>query len=109
MYFLFELETCVRVCFVFTVTAHAVEVPASKKLSVSSACNEGIKRRARTTPVLAWNTWNRFGCNVSESLISAANNIVSLGLRDWATITSILTIADKKRLEMNLGICRQIQ
>ena len=38
---------------------------------------------SRATPILAWNTWNRFACNVSEALIkSAADDIVSLGLRD---------------------------
>eukprot|EP00605_Chrysophyceae_sp_TOSAG23-4_P001918 GSChrysophyteH1.ASY1.ANO1.2116.1 assembled CDS len=34
-------------------------------------------------PVMAWNTWNSFQCNISESLIkTAADKLVSLGLSD---------------------------
>jgi len=34
-------------------------------------------------PALGWNSWNAFGCNVDEAkILTAANNIVSLGLKD---------------------------
>jgi alpha-galactosidase len=35
------------------------------------------------TPPMGWNRWNKFGCNVSETLISEmADAIVSSGMRD---------------------------
>lgn len=35
------------------------------------------------TPPLGWNSWNKFGCNVSESLIrEAADAMVSSGMKD---------------------------
>lgn len=35
------------------------------------------------TPPMGWNTWNKFGCNVSEALIKqAADSMVSNGMRD---------------------------
>lgn len=35
------------------------------------------------TPPMGWNTWNKFGCNVSEKLIrDAADALVSSGMRD---------------------------
>jgi alpha-galactosidase len=34
-------------------------------------------------PALGWNSWNAFGCNVNASaILTAANDIVSLGLKD---------------------------
>jgi alpha-galactosidase len=36
-----------------------------------------------TAPVMGWNSWNRFGCNIDENLIKAtADAMVSTGLRD---------------------------
>ena len=33
------------------------------------------------TPPMGWNSWNKFGCNVSEKLIrETADNVVSTGL-----------------------------
>ena len=35
------------------------------------------------TPPMGWNSWNKFGCSVSEKLIrDTADAIVSSGLRD---------------------------
>ncbi len=35
------------------------------------------------TPPMGWNTWNKFGCSVSEALIKqAADSMVSTGMRD---------------------------
>src|SRR5438067_6477108 len=35
------------------------------------------------TPPMGWNSWNKFGCNVSESLLEAtANALVSTGMKD---------------------------
>jgi len=35
------------------------------------------------TPPMGWNSWNRFGCNVSEELVkSAAEALVSSGMKD---------------------------
>ncbi len=35
------------------------------------------------TPPMGWNSWNKFGCNVSEELIkSAADAMASNGMKD---------------------------
>ena len=35
------------------------------------------------TPPMGWNSWNKFGCNVSEDLIkSMADGMVSSGMKD---------------------------
>src|ERR1043166_4410986 len=35
------------------------------------------------TPPMGWNTWNKFGCNVSEELIrGAADSMVKSGMKD---------------------------
>ncbi len=35
------------------------------------------------TPPMGWNTWNKFGCNISESLIkAAADSLVASGMKD---------------------------
>jgi len=35
------------------------------------------------TPPMGWNSWNKFGCNVSESLLRAtADAMVSTGMKD---------------------------
>jgi alpha-galactosidase len=51
-------------------------------LSASSslfALDNGLAR----TPPMGWNTWNKFGCNVSEKLIEgAADALVSSGMKD---------------------------
>src|SRR4051812_38481083 len=45
----------------------------------AQALENGVAR----TPPMGWNTWNSFGCNISESLIhQAADAIVSSGMRD---------------------------
>ncbi len=50
-------------------------------LSASSAFGQGGDL-ARTPP-MGWNSWNKFGCNVSETLIKgAADAIVSTGMKD---------------------------
>ena len=43
------------------------------------ALDNGLAR----TPPMGWNSWNKFACNVSESLIrEAADAIVSTGMKD---------------------------
>ncbi|MET7392898.1 ricin-type beta-trefoil lectin domain protein [Dactylosporangium sp. NPDC005572] len=45
----------------------------------ADALDNGVAR----TPPMGWNSWNSFGCNISESLIrQMADAIVSSGLRD---------------------------
>ncbi|GAB3973156.1 hypothetical protein GCM10029978_051850 [Actinoallomurus acanthiterrae] len=61
---------------------HALVVPA-----VAAACLFGPPARAATpvtptlTPPMGWNSWNHFGCNISESLIKGvADAMVANGL-----------------------------
>src|SRR5437868_1070059 len=54
------------------------------------ACASAFEARARAldnglarTPPMGWNSWNKFGCNVSEKLIKEmADALVSTGMRD---------------------------
>ncbi len=49
------------------------------RMSSAEALENGVGR----TPPLGWNSWNTFGCNISESLIkSMADAMVSSGMRD---------------------------
>ncbi|KAG8854187.1 hypothetical protein FRB96_007743 [Tulasnella sp. 330] len=46
----------------------------------SVASNQG----STSTPPMGWNSWNHFGCNVSESTISdAMDYVVSVQLQDY--------------------------
>lgn len=47
--------------------------------TAAHALNNGVAR----TPPMGWNSWNTFGCNISEALIrQQADALVSSGLRD---------------------------
>src|SRR3954468_5168868 len=49
--------------------------------SPAQALDNGVAR----TPPMGWNSWNTFGCNISETLIrQMADAIVSSGRRDLA-------------------------
>ncbi|KAL8315853.1 hypothetical protein RB597_007599 [Gaeumannomyces tritici] len=46
-------------------------------------CAGAINNGLALTPPMGWNNWNAFGCDVSEHLLlSTAEKLVSLGLRD---------------------------
>lgn len=48
-----------------------------------AGAHAGIDAGLAPTPPMGWNTWNKFGCNVSEALIrSAADQMVATGMRD---------------------------
>jgi alpha-galactosidase len=52
---------------------------AALPASAAQALENGVGR----TPPMGWNSWNTFGCNISESLIrQMADAIVNSGLRD---------------------------
>src|SRR5262249_32594771 len=56
--------------------------------SAAHARNEGspapgVANGLAQTPPMGWNSWNKFGCNVSERTVrSAADAIVSSGMRE---------------------------
>ena len=57
-----------------TVSILALSTPGS-----IPALDNGLAR----TPPMGWNSWNKFGCNVSEALIKeAADAVVSSGMKD---------------------------
>src|SRR5690348_17472256 len=63
--------------------------PLSRLCIAVLACSLGISGPARwdnglaRTPPMGWNSWNHFGCNVSEQLIEEeADAIPSSGMRD---------------------------
>src|SRR6185436_2863483 len=50
---------------------------------VSAAYRTSPPTRVALTPPMGWNSWNHFGCDVSEALIrETADAIVSSGMRD---------------------------
>jgi alpha-galactosidase len=52
-------------------------------LAVSTAWRSAPRARLALTPPMGWNSWNHFGCNVSDSLIrGTADAMVSSGMRD---------------------------
>jgi alpha-galactosidase len=52
-------------------------------LGGSLASNTTLDNRLALTPPMGWNSWNHFGCNVSESLIrETADSMVASGMRD---------------------------
>jgi alpha-galactosidase len=56
----------------------------SGALSVASApAAQALENGVARTPPMGWNSWNTFGCNISETLIrQMADAIVSSGMRD---------------------------
>jgi hypothetical protein len=73
--------------------------------SVSAQINNLVK-----TPPMGWNSWNVFHENINETQIKAiADVMVSSGMRDAGTSTSILTITGWQRPVMRMAICGLIQ
>ena len=54
-------------------------LPTQFNSPAARARDDGVAR----TPPMGWNSWNRFGCNVSEKLIkNTADSMVASGMRD---------------------------
>ncbi|WP_103340070.1 glycoside hydrolase family 27 protein [Amycolatopsis sp. CA-126428] len=67
-----------RILHSFTAAAAAVALSAAVPAAAVAAPGSPA-----VTPPLGWNSWNSFGCNVSESTIhQAADAMVSSGMRD---------------------------
>ena len=65
----------------------ALVVAGNVRLAV--ALDDGLAR----TPPMGWNSWNKFHCNINETLIrQTADALVSTGLRDAGYVT--LTVDD---------------
>src|SRR3989454_382296 len=57
----------------------AASDPGRASPAARAALDNGLAR----TPPMGWNSWNHFGCNVSEQLIKeTADAIVAIGMRD---------------------------
>ncbi|WP_410809587.1 glycoside hydrolase family 27 protein [Micromonospora sp. 067-2] len=57
------------------ISTAVVNIPAER----ASALENGLER----TPVMGWNSWNRYACNIDETLIHRqADAMVSTGMRD---------------------------
>ncbi|HET6706185.1 MAG TPA: alpha-galactosidase, partial [Amycolatopsis sp.] len=68
-----------RILHLFTAAAAALSLSAA----VPPAAAVAAPGSPAVTPPLGWNSWNSFGCNVSESTIrQAADAMVSSGMRD---------------------------
>jgi len=69
------------------VLAAATAISASILIAVTAprpaAATATAQPGPTAAPVMGWNSWNRFGCNIDENLIKAtADALVSTGLRD---------------------------
>lgn len=63
--------------FAFTASVNAQDTEKVKPLS------DSLYRSLCPTPPMGWNSWNKFGCNVSEKLIKeTADAMVQNGLKD---------------------------
>src|SRR6516165_9456688 len=52
---------------------------AAPAVSAESAVSQGLA----LTPPMGWNTWNKFGCNVSDELVRGmADAMVTSGMKD---------------------------
>ena len=81
-----SLLTVTGLCALATITASAR--PVAHRL------DNGLAR----TPPMGWNSWNRFGCNVSDKLIrEVADAIGANGMREPVICTSPSTIAGRWR------------
>jgi len=68
-----------RVLALLTATAAASVLGTAPMLAQVHRLDDGLAR----TPPMGWNTWNKFGCNVSERLIKeTADAIAASGMRD---------------------------
>src|SRR5690348_12081931 len=57
----------------------AMIIFASSFMPTARAWDNGVA----LTPPMGWNSWNKFGCNVSEEMIkSMADAMVSSGMKD---------------------------
>lgn len=61
-------------------TIHTLLLTLALQFSSALAHNNGLA----LTPQMGWNTWNHFGCNISEdTILSAAKAFISYGLPDY--------------------------
>ncbi len=69
-----------RVLHLFAATAVALSVSVAAPAAPAAVAAPGSPA---VTPPLGWNSWNSFGCNVSETTVhQAADAMVSSGMRD---------------------------
>ncbi|MFI5911512.1 NPCBM/NEW2 domain-containing protein [Dactylosporangium sp. NPDC051541] len=63
--------------------AAAVSIPLVVTVTSPASAAATPQPGPLTAPVMGWNSWNRFGCNIDENLIKATvDALVSTGLRD---------------------------
>jgi len=66
-----------------TMLAAAVLLLAGMITVITMPAAQALENGVARTPPMGWNTWNTFGCNISESLIrQMADSMVSSGMRD---------------------------
>lgn len=73
----------VRTTSLPAVLALAVVTAAPLAASPAPAASPSLDRSLAPRPPMGWNSWNRFGCDVSEQLIKEiAQALVQSGMRD---------------------------
>ncbi|GIF78389.1 glycoside hydrolase family 27 protein [Asanoa siamensis] len=73
------MRTTIRLLIALALVVAGAGAVISGPASPAWALNNGVGR----TPPMGWNTWNTFGCNISEALIrQTADALVANGMRD---------------------------
>jgi len=75
--------TRTAIALAFAVSAVAVAAVPRSRFPIRQESPSVAWMDLAKTPPMGWNSWNRFGCNVSEQLIrQIADALVSTGMRD---------------------------
>ncbi|WP_229691233.1 glycoside hydrolase family 27 protein, partial [Sphaerisporangium melleum] len=73
----------VRAVLAPAVSAVVAVASAAVVVTTGAAPAQALENGVGRTPPMGWNSWNTFGCNISESLIKQmADAMVNSGLRD---------------------------
>ena len=72
-----------RLAAILAITLSAAAVIAATRLPAPASAPRPLDNGLARTPPMGWNSWNKFGCNVSEKLIrEVADAMVASGMRD---------------------------
>ncbi len=100
-----------EVIFVAILLAFALNGSSSAQTNhLNSLRERTVSRGLAATPPMGWNTWNRFGCNVSEELIKQARvHLFKVRVRAagrWLYSTSLSMIAGSLIATRTATSCR---
>lgn len=90
-----------RLSFTWPATIAALLLPLALR---AKAAGTSSYNGLALTPAMGWDNWNAFGCKVSQELIiTTAQKIVELGLRDLGRNSTASNRAEREKL---MSLCR---